>query len=68
MRGLALALEIEPDQSVHLEALESFLRDKLDYALSRQKFAADLTEILQVNLAEDQPEEVAQRLAREYAW
>jgi hypothetical protein len=51
-----------------LEALESFLRDKLDYALSRQKFAADLTEILQVNLAEDQPEEVAQRLAREYAW
>jgi hypothetical protein len=47
-----------------LEALEGFLREKLDYDLYSEHFADDLEEILQDNLPEDQAED-AQTLAQE---
>ena len=47
-----------------LEALEDFLRKKLDYKHYRKQFADDLTEILQRNLPENQAEDVAGMLAR----
>ena len=49
-----------------LEALEGFLREKLDYDLYSEYFADDLAEILQDNLPEDQAED-AQTLAQECA-
>jgi hypothetical protein len=49
-----------------LKALETFLREKLNYNLYSQHFAYDLAEILQDNLPEDQAED-AQTLARECA-
>jgi hypothetical protein len=49
-----------------LEALEDFLRKKLDYDLYWEHFADDLAEILQVNSPEDWAED-AQTLARKYA-
>jgi hypothetical protein len=47
-----------------LEALQDFLREELDYKHYRERFADDLTEILQGNL----PDEQAQTLARACAW
>jgi hypothetical protein len=47
-----------------LKALESFLRDQLDYDLYREHFEDNLREILQDNLEEGQGEDVAQRLAQ----
>jgi hypothetical protein len=47
-----------------LEALQDFLREELDYKHYRERFADDLTEILQGNLPDDQ----AQTLARACAW
>jgi hypothetical protein len=46
-----------------LDALERFLREKLDYDLYSDRFADELTEILQENLPEDQTEDFAQSLA-----
>jgi hypothetical protein len=50
-----------------LDALERFLREKLDYDVYSDRFADELTEILQENLPEDQPEDSAQTLAGECA-
>ena len=50
-----------------LKALESFLRDKLDYDLYREHFVDELTTTLQDNPAEDQAEEIAKTLAHECA-
>jgi hypothetical protein len=47
-----------------LKALRDFLREELNYKHYRERFADDLTEILQGNLPDDQ----AQTLARACAW
>jgi hypothetical protein len=49
------------------EALEEFLSGGLDYDLYREDFKEALTETLQ-NLAKDQPEDFAQKLAHQCAW
>jgi hypothetical protein len=49
-----------------LDALEGFLRKKLDYDLCREHFTEDLADVLQDNLPEEQAEGV-QTLARECA-
>lgn len=48
-------------------ALRGFLSNRLDYHLYQKHFVDDLTRILQDNSAEDQPEDVAQTLARDCA-
>jgi hypothetical protein len=53
-------------QARGLNALEGFLREKLDYELCSERFADDLAEILQDDLPEEQAE-AAQTLARKCA-
>ena len=53
-------------QAGALAALKQFLREKLDYELYAEHFAAELAEILQSNLSENQAEH-AQTLAEECA-
>ena len=54
-------------QACAVKGLETFLYSNLDYDLYRERFAEDLTEILQDNLPEDHAEDRPQRLAPDCA-
>jgi hypothetical protein len=54
-------------QACAVQGLETFLYSNLDYDLYGERFAEDLTEILQDNLPEDHAEDRPQRLARDCA-
>ena len=62
-RRLKLALL----RAAGLKVLKKFSREKLEYPLYSDRFARDLTEILEENLPDDQREDFAQRLAHECA-
>jgi len=49
------------------EALKKFLREKLDYSLYSDRFAHNLTDLLEENLPEDEEEDLAQTLAQQCA-